>query len=114
MTTSDGRDRSAAPEIAPAATTGDGDVDVSRELLDRLTEDRDRFARDLNDVFIRQLFAVSLDLHAALSRIEHGTGDRHAADKIRAAIDGLDQAIQRLRNAVVDGGRLGPARCEDR
>lgn len=64
----------------------------------RLSTDRERIADDLSDSLVRRLFAVSLDLYAALSR----TGDRLAADKIRTAITGLDQAIKELRAAVFD------------
>jgi signal transduction histidine kinase len=86
------------------------DAEVSREALGLLAEYRDRLARDLNDTLIRQMFAVSLDLHAALSRIDHDFGDRRAADKIRKAINGLDQAITDLRNAIVRRDGHGASR----
>ncbi len=79
-------------------------TDVSSEVLYILTQDRDRIARDLNDTLVHQMFAVSLDLHAALSRIDRDTGDHLAAEKIRQAISGLDQAIKDIRTAVVGIG----------
>jgi signal transduction histidine kinase len=104
-------DDSAAPsvaaEIGAASEQGGESADVPSEVLLRLTEDRDRLAHDLNDTLVRRMFAVSLDLHAALSRIEHATGDRYAAEKIRQAIAGLDQAIDDIRHSVARGGRLG-------
>jgi|SRR5919197_2664104 hypothetical protein len=102
-----------AAGLAPPGTR----ADLCPDSLDVLTEERDRLARDLNDTLVRQLFAVSLELHGAVSRIEHNTDGRHAAEKIRRAIDGLDQAIADLRSAVVGGGGLGtpwrhePGRC---
>lgn len=71
----------------------------------RLSADRERIAEDLSDPLVRLLFAVSLDLHAALSR----TGDRPATEKIHSAIAGLDQAIKELRAAVFDIGRSATA-----
>jgi signal transduction histidine kinase len=66
-----------------------------------LTEDHDRIANDLNDTIVHQMFAVSLDLHAALSRMDHDIDEHYVAEKVRHAITSLDQAIRDLRNAVV-------------
>lgn len=87
----------------PVDEPAEGRADVSREAPDPLAEDRDRFVFDINNTLIHQMFAVSLDLHAALSRIEYDD-DRHAVEKIRKAIDGLDQAINDLRNAIIGRG----------
>lgn len=110
--TADDFDRPArlSPQPRPEPSAG---ADGSRGMLDRWAEDRDRPAHDLNDTLIRQMFAVSLDLHAALSRLEHGAGDRHAADKIRKAITGLDQAITDLRDAIVRRGARDTAGDQD-
>jgi hypothetical protein len=106
--------RSAEPAIdGGAPQTGDGRAEISPEVL-LLTEHHDRLAHDLNDTLIRQMFAVSLDLHAALSHIEYDTGDRHAAEKIRHAIVGLDQAIDDIRDGAVAANGLGGRRRRDR
>jgi signal transduction histidine kinase len=87
---------------APALlrTAADSHPDISDDVLRTLTEDRGRIAHDLNDTLVRQIFAISLDLHAALARIDQDIDDRLAAEKIRHAIGGLDQAIKDIRNAV--------------
>lgn len=54
------------------------------------------------DALVQQMFAVSLDLHAALTRVNN----RRAADRIRHAIEGLDQAIDQVQYIVP---RMGPA-----
>jgi signal transduction histidine kinase len=71
--------------------------------LDPPTEDRETVAHYLDDTdtLVHQMFAVGLDLHAALARIEHDNGQRRAAERIRQAIDCLDQAISEFRTAVV-------------
>lgn len=48
------------------------------------------------DGLVHQLFAASLELHAALALIDN----RYAADKIHDAIEGLDQTINRLRRVT--------------
>jgi signal transduction histidine kinase len=92
---------------APALlrTRADSHPDISDDVLRTLTEDRGRIAHDLNDTLVRQMFAVSLDLHAALARIDQDIDDRHAAEKIRHAIGGLDQAIKDIRNTVFGLGK---------
>lgn len=108
MTTSDDsyRPREREPDGGLEPLTVNGRADISREVLYRLTEDRERLAHDLNDNFVRQMFAISLDLHGALTRIEHDPGDPDAAVKIRHAIAGLDHAIHDLRDVVI-GDRFG-------
>jgi hypothetical protein len=70
-------------------------------LASNLAEDRDRIAADLNDGLINHMFAISLDLHTALTLL----GGHEATKKINFAISGLDQAIKDLRSTVYD---LGP------
>jgi signal transduction histidine kinase len=82
--------------------TADGSASISNDAQYALTEDHDRIAHDVNDTIVHQMFAVSLDLHAALSRMDHDIDDHYAAEKVRHAITGLDQAIRDLRNAVVE------------
>jgi hypothetical protein len=70
----------------------------------RPAEDGEQLARDLHDIIVHRMFAVGLDLHAALAHIENDTAYRLAAEKIRHAIDNLNQAIGDLRTAVVGHG----------
>jgi signal transduction histidine kinase len=92
------------PDLAAIRPSATSHTDLAYEVLHSLTEDRDRIARDLNDILVHQMFAVSLDLHAALARIGQDIDDHLAAEKIRHAISGLDQAIRDLRYAVVGLG----------
>ncbi|MFI6603264.1 histidine kinase [Nonomuraea sp. NPDC050536] len=67
-------------------------------MASNLAEDHDRIAADLNDGLIHRMFALSLDLHAALTLL----GDHQAAEKISLAISGLHQAIKDLRTTIYD------------
>jgi len=71
-----------------------------------LNGDHDRIAADLSDGLIHQMFAISLDLHAALAQVGR---DHHAAEKIAAAITGLDHAITDLRATIYDLHTTTPA-----
>ena len=81
--------------------TADGSAGISNDAQHALTEDHDRIAHDLNDTIVCQMFAVSLDLHAALSRLDD-IDDHYVAERVRHAITGLDQAIRDLRHAVLE------------
>lgn len=76
-------------------SAGDG-ASGPAEVVLALTEDRDRIARDLNDVVIHRLFAAGLDLQAALGLV----GDDRGAARIRHAIGELDRAIRDLRGTL--------------
>lgn len=52
------------------------------------------------DVLVRRLFAVGLDLHAALTYLEAKVSEHTATHKIHNAIGGLDDAIRDLRASV--------------
>lgn len=52
---------------------------------------------DPYEELVRQMFAVSLDLHAALALVNN----RQAVDKIWHAIDGLDRTINQVRHIVL-------------
>jgi signal transduction histidine kinase len=82
--------------------TADGSAGMLNEAQHVLTEDHDRIAHDVNDTIVHQIFAVSLDLNAALSHMDHDVDDHLVAEKVRHAITGLDQAIRDLRNAVIE------------
>jgi hypothetical protein len=51
---------------------------------------------------VHRLFAVGLDLHAALTYIEAHLAEGVAIDKIHKAINGLDGAIRDFRGVVFD------------
>ncbi|MGI5415159.1 histidine kinase [Actinomadura luteofluorescens] len=60
--------------------------------------DARRVAHDLADQITRRLFGIGLELHCALARIQ----DPYACQGVRAALTGLDDAIDDLRRAVLD------------
>ncbi|GGQ20479.1 signal transduction histidine kinase [Actinomadura coerulea] len=55
-------------------------------------------AHDLADQITRRLFGIGLELHGALARIQ----DPHAAERVLAALTGMDDAIDDLRRVVFD------------
>ncbi len=60
----------------------------------------DRFGSGMADQLVRRLFAVGLDLHAALAYIEAHIAEHTAVEKIHDAIGGLDDAIKDFRGVV--------------
>ncbi len=61
-----------------------------------LAEDRARIGRDLHDLVIRRLFAVSLKLSGALAMI----GQNEAGRRVDEAIADLDQTVKTIRSVV--------------
>jgi PAS domain S-box-containing protein len=61
-----------------------------------LVDDRERIARDLHDTVIQRLFAVGLSLQGASSR----AGDDPAFERMRQAIDDIDDTIRDIRSAI--------------
>ncbi|MET0233130.1 MAG: histidine kinase [Kibdelosporangium sp.] len=61
-------------------------------------EDRDRIARDLHDLVIQRVFATGMALEAAAMIIPLNPDD--AANRIRQAVDDLDETIQEIRTSV--------------
>jgi two-component system, NarL family, sensor histidine kinase DevS len=61
-----------------------------------LVDDRERIARDLHDTVIQRLFAVGLSLQGALSR---AVADP-ALERMRQAIDDIDDTIREIRSAI--------------
>ncbi|HZE33866.1 MAG TPA: hypothetical protein VE198_20855 [Actinoallomurus sp.] len=59
-------------------------------------------SQGLADVLVHRLFAVGLDLHAALTYIEANISGDLTVDKIHKAIGGLDSAIKDFRGVVFD------------
>ncbi|GAB2821677.1 hypothetical protein GCM10027176_27490 [Actinoallomurus bryophytorum] len=62
----------------------------------------ERLSQGLADVLVHRLFAVGLDLHAALTYIEANISGDLTVDKIHKAIGGLDNAIKDFRGVVFD------------
>ena len=99
MTAGPGRDPPAGRAAGPAETAR------------RLTEERDRIAKDINDVVVGRLFSAGLSLQSALGLLD---GHR-AGQRIHDALAELDQAVIDLRDTVFgtppadspDGGTLG-------
>jgi hypothetical protein len=75
---------------------------------DRLDESG-RISQGLADVLVHRLFAVGLDLHAALTYIEADLGHDVTISKLHKAIGGLDGAIRDFRGVVFDLRPDGPS-----
>jgi len=60
-----------------------------------VVEDRERIARDLHDTVIQRLFGEGLKLLSTMNVV-----DERAQVRIQSTIDGLDQTIKELRQAV--------------
>lgn len=69
----------------------------AQRLVDVLA-DRDRIARDLHDHVIQRLFATGLQLQSTL----RGIPDSAAQQRIRDAVDGLDETVREIRTAIFD------------
>ncbi|KUP95345.1 sensor histidine kinase [Thermobifida cellulosilytica] len=59
-------------------------------------EDRDRIAKDLHDIVIQRLFAIAMSLMSSVRRIE----DEGAAQRVRRAVDDLDDTIRQIRSTI--------------
>lgn len=69
-----------------------------REDAEQLTvlEDRDRIARDLHDLVIQRLYATGMSLEGTVPM----TGRREVADRIRHAVDAMDDTIKDIRATI--------------
>ena len=98
-------------EILAVALAGAAGVSIENtRLLDRvsrlsLVEDRERIAADLHDTVIQRLFATGLGLQGAVRRID----DPAAADRVRDAVDELDETIRQIRSTIFGLERPGAA-----
>ncbi|MBO0821505.1 MAG: GAF domain-containing protein, partial [Nocardiopsaceae bacterium] len=59
-------------------------------------EDRDRIARDLHDLVIQRLYATGMSLEGAVPM----AGRREVADRIRHAVDAMDDTIKDIRATI--------------
>ena len=72
-----------------------------RSLEDlRMTSEQERIARDLHDTVIQRLFALGMRLQAA-ERLADGA----VAERIRGAVDAIDQVIREIRETIFDLNR---------
>lgn len=78
--------------VAVALTLGETRHELERL---RLVEEDERIARDLHDTIVQRAFAVGMSLEA-VRRLANGP----VLDRIDAAVDGLDEMIRELRNAI--------------
>ncbi|WP_138719918.1 histidine kinase [Nonomuraea basaltis] len=90
--------RTGFSQAHPRETGPAGHVNAPAQALQNPVEDDYRITADLHDILVNQIFAVSLDLHAALSL----TGDAQAKVRITRAIRGLDHAITDLRRTLFE------------
>jgi signal transduction histidine kinase len=85
--------------ITFAAQAGIG-LELAEHRMDAqrlvLFEDRDRIARDLHDLVIQRLFATGMSLQGSAGLI----GDAGAANRVRQAVDALDETIRDIRSAI--------------
>ena len=90
------------PPAHPACGSASAGMILDLEWL--LVEDRARIGRDLHDLVIRRLYAVSLKLGGALAMIER----KEAGDRVGEAITDLDQTVRLIRSVVfaLEGGSL--------
>jgi signal transduction histidine kinase len=59
-------------------------------------EDRDRIARDLHDLVIQRLYATGMSLEGTMPL----TTRREVADRIRSAVDAMDDTIRDIRATI--------------
>ncbi|MCW2948930.1 MAG: Histidine kinaselike ATPase protein [Actinoallomurus sp.] len=95
----DDRDGEAATPEQPAGTGGTGPGEVARWVSG---DGGGRLSQGMADVLVHRLFAVGLDLHAALTYIEAHIAEHVAIEKIHNAICGLDGALRDFRSIVFD------------
>jgi signal transduction histidine kinase len=102
-----GRHRGSMPLSPPAVemlVTFAAQAGIGLELAEHrrdtqrlaLFEDRDRIARDLHDFVIQRLFATGMSLQGSSGLIT----DPEAADRVRQAVDALDETIRDIRSAI--------------
>jgi len=65
-----------------------------------VVEERDRIGMDLHDGIIQSIYGVGLSLESALHSINEDPND--ANDRVKRAIDGLNQTIRDLRSYILD------------
>jgi signal transduction histidine kinase len=93
-----------APGAADLVTSFAAQAAVGLELAEQrraaerlsLYEDRDRIARDLHDLVIQRLYATGMSLEGTMPLI----ASPEAADRVRSAVDAMDETIREIRSAI--------------
>ncbi len=113
--------RHGKPPLSPASVSVvaafAGQAAVALELAARradaeqlsVFEDRDRIARDLHDLVIQRLYATGMSLEGMMPMIAR----REVADRVRNAVDAMDDTIKDIRAtifALQARGRAGEPR----
>jgi signal transduction histidine kinase len=100
--------RHGSPPLSPAAggivAAFAGQAAVALELAARradavqlsVFEDRDRIARDLHDLVIQRLYATGMSLEGTMPMVSR----REVADRIRNAVDAMDDTIKDIRATI--------------
>lgn len=100
--------RRGGPQLSQAAVSVvaafAGQAAVALELAARradaeqlsVFEDRDRIARDLHDLVIQRLYATGMSLEGTMPMAQR----REVADRIRAAVDAMDDTIKDIRATI--------------
>ena len=100
--------RHGGPSLSPAAVSVvaafAGQAAVALELAARradaeqlyVLEDRDRIARDLHDLVIQRLYATGMSLEGTMPMATR----REVADRIRNAVDAMDDTIKDIRATI--------------
>jgi signal transduction histidine kinase len=81
------------PRLAAVVEPPEADADYRERLL---AQERDRIARDLNEVVIQRLFSAGLALTAARQSI----GEPQLAARVAGAVDDLDAVIGAIRRTI--------------
>jgi len=100
--------RQGGPQLSESATSlvaaFAAQAAVALELADRradaeqlsVLEDRDRIARDLHDLVIQRLYATGMSLEGTMPL----TTRREVTDRIRSAVDAMDDTIRDIRATI--------------
>jgi signal transduction histidine kinase len=100
--------RHGGPPLSPAAVSVvaafAGQAAVALELAARradaeqlsVFEDRDRIARDLHDLVIQRLYATGMSLEGTMPMVAR----REVGDRIRGAVDAMDDTIKDIRATI--------------
>ncbi len=98
------RERSLVTSFAAQATVALRFADKQEgERTIALLADRDRIAQDLHDHVIQRLFAVGMSLQGVLK----GLRDPYAAERVRDAVQRLDQTVREIRTSIFNLHSLG-------
>jgi len=92
--------QSAAGVVAAFAAQAATTLELAARRADAeqlsLFEDRDRIARDLHDLVIQRLYATGMSLEVTMPMISRP----EAADRVRNAVDAMDDTIRDIRATV--------------